>query len=121
MQGYRKERDRLAKLFGTSKSEAMRLIRTESQRVNVSTQQETAKANGFTHYHYVAESGACDVCKPLGGKTFKIEDFEIGVSASPIHPNCRCSHYYEIEMEYKAGGSTMDGVEITKKTDILPD
>lgn len=86
MNGYRKERNRLMKLFDTSKYESMRLIRTEHQRVNIRTQHEMAVANEFTHYTYVAEPDACPICKALAGKTFKIEDYEMGVTAPLRHP-----------------------------------
>ena len=86
MMGYRKERNRLMKIFNTSKYESMRLIRTEHQRVNMKVQHEMAVANDFTHYTYVAEASACSICKALSGKTFKIEDYEMGVTAPLRHP-----------------------------------
>ena len=86
MMGYRKERNRLMKIFNTSKYESMRLIRTEHQRVNSKVQHEMAVANDFTHYTYVAEVGACSICKALAGKTFKMEDYEMGVTAPLRHP-----------------------------------
>lgn len=86
MMGYRKERNRLMRIFNTSKYESMRLIRTEHQRVNMQVQHEMAVANEFTHYTYVSEMGACPICKALSGKTFKIEDYEMGVTAPLRHP-----------------------------------
>lgn len=86
MMGYRKERNRLMKVFNTSKYESMRLIRTEHQRVNMKVQHEMAVANDFTHYTYVAEPDACPICKALAGKSFKIEDYEMGVTAPLRHP-----------------------------------
>lgn len=86
MMGYRKERNRLMKVFDTSKYESMRLIRTEHQRVNMKVQHDMAIANDFTHYTYVAETGACSICKALAGKSFKIEDYEMGVTAPLRHP-----------------------------------
>ena len=86
MMGYRRERNRLMKIFNTSKYESMRLIRTEHQRVNMKVQHEMAVANEFTHYTYVAEPDACPICKALAGKTFKIEDYEMGVTAPLRHP-----------------------------------
>lgn len=86
MMGYRKERNRLMKVFNTSKYESMRLIRTEHQRVNMQVQHAMATENEFTHYTYVSEMGACSICKALSGKTFKIEDYEMGVTAPLRHP-----------------------------------
>ena len=119
MMGYRKERNRLMKIFNTSKYESMRLIRTEHQRVNMKVQHEMAVANEFTHYTYVAESGACSICKALAGKTFKIEDYEMGVTAPTLHPNCACSVYHHIEMTYDNGKRTTDDMDIASKDDYI--
>lgn len=119
MMGYRRERNRLMKIFNTSKYESMRLIRTEHQRVNMQVQHEMAVANDFTHYTYVAEAGACSICKPLSGKTFKIEDYEMGVTAPLRHPNCRCSVYHHIEMNYTDGRKTTDDMDIASKDDFV--
>ena len=119
MNGYRKERNRLMKVFDTSKHESMRLIRTEHQRVNMQVQREMAVANEFTHYTYVAEPDACPICKALAGKTFKIEDYEMGVTAPLRHPNCRCSVYHHIEMTYSNGKRTTDDMDIASKDDYI--
>lgn len=119
MMGYRKERNRLMKIFNTSKYESMRLIRTEHQRVNMKVQHEMAVANDFTHYTYVAEASACSICKALAGKTFKIEDYEAGVTAPLLHPNCRCSVYHHIEMTYTNGKRTTDDMDIASKDDYI--
>ncbi|MEQ9809193.1 minor capsid protein [Streptococcus jiangjianxini] len=108
MMGYKRERNRLAKKFGTSKSNAERLLKTEIARINADTQLAMLKENGFTHLIYVAEPGACDICAPLDKKAILIEDVEKGVNMYPMHPNCRCSSYGHIKMEYKSGGSTLD-------------
>ena len=119
MTGYRRERNRLMKMFNTSKHESMRLIRTEHQRLNIRVQHEMAVANEFTHYTYVAEPDACHICKALGSKSFKIEDYEEGVTAPLMHPNGRCSVYYHIEMEYESGGKTTDDMDIANKDDYI--
>lgn len=119
MMGYRKERNRLMRIFNTSKYESMRLIRTEHQRVNMQVQHEMAVANEYTHYTYVAEAGACPHCARLAGKSFKIEDYESGVTAPLLHPNCRCSVYHHIEMTYSNGKRTTDDMDIASKDDYI--
>ena len=119
MTGYRKERNRLMKIFNTSKYESMRLIRTEHQRVNMQVQHAMATENEFTHYTYVAEPSACSICKALAGKTFKIEDYEMGVTAPLLHSNCKCSVYYHIEMTYSNGRKTTDDMDIASKDDYI--
>lgn len=108
MMGYKQEMKRLAKKYGTSEQNAKRLLKTEIARINADTQLAMLKENGFTHLIYVAEPGACEVCQTLDGKAIPIEDVEKGVNLYPMHPNCRCSSYGHIKMDYKAGGSTLD-------------
>ena len=74
------------------------------------------KANGFTHMIFVAEPGACDICGPLDKKAIPIDEVEKGVNMFPMHPNCRCSAYGHIKMDYKAGGSTLDEYELWDTT-----
>ena len=108
MMGYKQEMGRLAKKYETSKANAQRLLKTEIARINADTQLAMLKDNGFTHMIFVAEPGACDICGPLDQKAIPIEKVEKGVNMFPMHPNCRCSAYGHIKMDYKEGGSTLD-------------
>ena len=107
---------RLAKKYETSKSNAQRLLKTEIARINADTQLAMLKDNGFTHMIYVAEPGACDICGPLDQKAIPIDKVEKGVNMFPMHPNCRCSAYGHIKMDYKTGGSTLDEHELWDST-----
>lgn len=108
MTGYKKEMKRLSSKYGTSEQNAKRLLKTEIARINADTQLTMLKDNDFTHLIYVAEVGACKICAPLDGKAIPIDEAEKGVNMYPMHPNCRCSAYGHIKMNYKAGGSTLD-------------
>ena len=108
MMGYKQEAKLLANRYGTSKENAKRLLKTEIARINADTQLAMLKDNGFTHMIYVAEPGACDICGPLDRKAIPIDKVEKGVNMFPMHPNCRCSAYGHIKMNYKSGGSTLD-------------
>lgn len=111
MNGYQKEMKRLAEKYNTSESSAKRLLKTEIARINADTDHTVLKDNGFTHMIFVAESGACDICKPLDNTAVPIDKVEKGVNMFPMHPNCRCSAYGHIEMKYKDGRSTLDEFE----------
>ena len=108
MDGYKKERKYLMDRFNIKEREAMRLLKTESSRIRSQAQEDSYRANEFTHYRYVAEPGACKVCAGMANKIFKVEEFELGVTAAPLHPNCRCSTYGIIEMKRKDGTSNID-------------
>lgn len=108
MNGYQKEMKMLASKYGTSEANAKRLLKTEIARINSDTDHAMLQDNGFTHMIFVAESGACDICKPLDNTAVPIDKVEKGVNMFPMHPNCRCSAYGHIEMKYKDGRSTLD-------------
>lgn len=108
MMGYKKEMKRLSSKYGTSEQNAKRLLKTEIARINSDTQLTMLKDNDFTHLIYVAEVGACKICAPLDGKAIPIDEAEKGVNMYPMHPNCRCSAYGHIKMNYKNGGNTLE-------------
>ena len=111
MNGYRAERQRLMDKFQTSEYEAMRLLRTEASRIRSQSELASYEDNEATHYIWVAENKACDVCASLDGKAIKVSDAELGISLPPAHPNCKCSTFGHIEMEYKDGRTTLDEFE----------
>ena len=115
MMGYKQERDRLAKKYGASRSSAERLIKTEIARINADTQKEMLVDGEFTHFIFVAEPGACEICAPLDGKAFPVDELEKGVNMYPMHPNCRCSGYGHIELKYKKGGSTLNDFKLNEE------
>lgn len=77
--------------FGVSVSEAKRLAVTEGARVATEAERQSFIANGYDEYEFIAEPSACDSCKPLDGKIFKVKDMELGKNAAPMHPHCHCS------------------------------
>lgn len=95
---------KIRKEFGVSASEAKRLAVTEGARVATEAERQTYQSNGYDEYEYIAEPKACDICKPLDGKIFKVADMLLGENAAPMHPHCRCStaaHFSISEKEYE--------------------
>lgn len=67
-------------------------MRTELARVQTDAQMKSFERNGYEEYEFLAlGSSACDVCRALDGKHFKVKDMLSGENAPPMHPNCRCS------------------------------
>lgn len=93
-----------------------RLMRTELARVQTEAQKQTFEKYGFKEYTFLALGNACDICKAIDGKHFKVKDLMPGENAPPIHPHCRCSiSAYEDTEEYEAwldfldkGGTTAE-------------
>lgn len=89
--------------FGSSRSDAERLMRTELARVQTDAQRQSFENMGFDEYTFHANSNCCDACQALNGKHFKVKDMMPGENAAPIHPGCRCScSAYEDSDEYEA-------------------
>lgn len=69
-----------------------KLAMTESTAVGSLARQEICKELGVKKYRFYAreDERTCDHCGGLHGKVFPMTAYEVGVTASPIHPRCRC-------------------------------
>lgn len=65
---------------------------TESTAVGSLSRQEIFKELGIAQYQFYTkpDERRCETCGALHGLIFPISAFEVGVTASPIHPHCRC-------------------------------
>lgn len=64
---------------------SQRLMITEMTRVQTEVQRLSYKNAGIDEYEFIAEPSACDVCKPLDGKIFKLKDMQGGINAPSMH------------------------------------
>ena len=69
-----------------------KLAITESTAVGSFARQEIFRKLGITKYQFYAKADerTCESCGSLHEKIFPISAYEVGVTASPIHPRCRC-------------------------------
>lgn len=69
-----------------------KLTLTESTAVGSLTRQQIMKALGYSKYRFYSrpDERRCDQCGSLHGLVFPMTAYEVGVTASPIHPRCRC-------------------------------
>lgn len=83
----------LEKRFGVSQSNAERLMTTELRRVQTDAARQVYERNGNTEYKFLTTNpqGACDICKKLDGKVFKVKNMLPGTNAPPMHPWCHCT------------------------------
>lgn len=101
--GSRQLAPELRKMFGVTKYEAERLMRTELTRVRTAAQMQSFEKNGFDRYMFLnftsapyTKSPVCEICKEVGQKCeeekgFPVKDMMPGENAPPLHPGCRCS------------------------------
>lgn len=91
--------DKLAKRMDTSKSNAKRLIMTESARMDNEGLLAYYKETDVEKLIFVAtlDMRTSDICRAMDGTIIDIEDAKIGLNVPPLHPYCRSviSPYYE--------------------------
>lgn len=100
--GPQKAIDTLAKKMNTSRSNAGRLVMTESAYFSSLGRQQCFKDLGVEKYEIVAtlDGRTSEICRHLDGKVFDIDDYKPGTNAPPMHCWCRsCIVPYFDDME----------------------
>lgn len=96
---YDKMSDKLAKRMDTSKSNAKRLIMTESARMENEGLLSYYERIGAKQLIFVAtlDMKTSEICRAMDGTIIDIENAKIGLNVPPLHPYCRSviSPYYE--------------------------
>lgn len=87
----RKAIERLAKKMDTSKNNAGRLYMTESAAIASRGQQQCYRELGVEEFEFVCtlDSHTSEICRRMDGMHFPMTQYEIGVTAPPMHPYCR--------------------------------
>lgn len=82
----------LAKKFKSVESVLDKLALTESTAVGSMARRRAFKALGINKYQFYtrADERTCEVCGSMHGLVFPMSAYEVGVTASPLHPRCRC-------------------------------
>lgn len=89
--------------LNVSKTNAVRLVMTESAYFNsLATKNEMDKM-GVDEYEIVAtlDSHTSAICRHMDGKHFHTSDYKVGVNAPPFHPHCRSTTvpYFDDDFE----------------------
>lgn len=65
---------------------------TESTAVGSLSRQDIFKELGIAKYQFYTkpDERRCETCGAMHGLVFPVSAFEVGVTASPMHPHCRC-------------------------------
>lgn len=82
----------VSKVMNVGEAVAKRLVVTENTHFSTYATYLAIKEAGYTHYRYICRllPTSCDECVSLHGSVFPIEMYDVGVTASPMHPNCLC-------------------------------
>ena len=67
-----------------------RLWRTEANAVSSLARQKIFKELGITKYRFIHVDGCtCEKCSDMHNKVFPISEYVVGITANPLHPNCK--------------------------------
>ncbi len=82
----------IAKQFNTSKSNAGRVVMTESAYFASAAQKDCFNELDVEQYRVVGtlDTHTCDICGDMDGRVYKMSDYVVGSTAPPFHPWCRC-------------------------------
>lgn len=88
---YKKATARLTKRMKVSKSNAGRLIMTEAAAIHARSQEKCYKELDVEEFEFLAtlDMQTSEICQEMDGKHFPMTQYEIGVTAPPMHPWCR--------------------------------
>lgn len=107
----------IAKDFNVSKSKAGRLVMTESSYFSSAAQKDCYNELDVEKYKIVAarDHDTCELCGDMDSKVFLLSEYEVGLTAPPFHPWCRCcTAPYDEDVaklleEYNARGQAVPG------------
>lgn len=89
----------ISERFKVSKSQAGRLVMTESAAFANEARKDCFKDLGVEQYVIVEtlDGETCSLCAGLDGKVYPMKEYAVGVTAPPFHPWCRgtTAPYYE--------------------------
>ena len=89
----------IAERFNVEKNIASRLIMTESAAYHSKAKERCMKDLGCEKYEVIAtlDDRTSSICRSMDGKVFDMKDYQVGVTASPFHANCRTvtAPYYD--------------------------
>ena len=84
--------ERLDKRFNSIESIVKSLGYTESTAMGSLARREIFKELGISKYQFFTrpDERRCETCGSMHGLIFPMTAYEVGVTASPMHPHCRC-------------------------------
>ena len=81
----------LRKNIDTNIHNSERLLITETARVQTDVFKDSMIQNDYHAYEIICEPTACEICEPFDGQIFQLSEMEVGETAPPFHPQCKCS------------------------------
>jgi len=65
---------------------------TEATAFSSAAQKDSFAELGVERYTWICsfDKDTCEVCGGMDGQVFKMSDYQVGITAPPAHPWCRC-------------------------------
>ncbi|MCL2357111.1 MAG: minor capsid protein [Defluviitaleaceae bacterium] len=81
----------IAAAMGTTKSNAARLVMTESAAIAAVAHEKAYRELGTKLIEILAtlDKKTSEICRRMDGKVIRIEEYKVGVTVPPFHPWCR--------------------------------
>jgi SPP1 gp7 family putative phage head morphogenesis protein len=81
----------LSKKLGASKSNAARLLYTESAYFHSLSQGDSFREMGVKQFEFIAtlDERTSEICQQMDGQIFDMKDYQPGTNVPPLHPWCR--------------------------------
>lgn len=78
--------------FKVGRDKAGCLIMTEAAAFSSAAQKDSFTELGVERFKVVAtfDKDTCDICGAMDGQVFKMSEYQVGLTAPPFHPWCRC-------------------------------
>ena len=113
----------VAHQFDVSKSKAGRLVMTESAYFASAAQKDSFTALGVERFKVVAtfDKDTCGLCGGMDGQVFQMSEYQVGLTAPPFHPWCRCCtcpYYADMEGLGQRWTRNPDGTTAKVPTDM---
>lgn len=118
----RKAITNLAREMEVSRSQAGRLIMTESAAIASASQKDCFGELRVEQYQILAtlDTRTSDICRDMDGKVFSMNDYEVGITAPPFHPHCRTTTIPYFDDEFSAVEKRAARDPVTGKTMEVP-
>lgn len=112
----------LSKAMQVSKSQAGRLIMTESAFFASESRKDSFRGLGVERYEIVAtlDSHTSDICQEMDGQVFSMEEYKSGITAPPFHVWCRSTTVPAFGDEFDSIGERAARDEEDGKTYYVP-
>lgn len=106
-----KAAEELAGAFEAEKFHATTLIHTEVAHARSMSDARAYEEIGAEYYRYMAtlDEVTCDVCGPLDGQVFRLDERAEGKNYPVMHPRCRCTTTFKLDWKQRSARNMVTG------------